>query len=505
MRSIRSLVATALLIVGTYFPCLAETNADKTVEIHLSLSSGVCDHALTGRVYVLFDKNIYGHPFDGPDGSEKKPFFAQDVQGWKAGQKLVLTTDALGFPCALNQIPPGAYAVQALLDTNTVERDFEDAPGNIPGRIYSEIAVVRIHDAGTSVINLSLDQKAGGREFAETRYIREIKVPSALLTAFYGRPTMLRAAVLLPPSYYEDTTRRYATVYCFPGFGNRYSGIASGEFQLKRFGMNMIGLEKVFVYPDQMTSGGCHVFANSENNGPWASAFMEELVPYLEKHYRIFPDPQSRFLTGHSSGAWAALWLQVNYPEQFGGVWAASPDPVDFRAFLGVNIYETGANLFVDTTGDTLDMNKMLSDFDRVVGLGWQMSSFEAVFSPRGSDGQPRRLYDRNTGRVDTDVAQTWKKYDLRRILEANWEALAPILGGKVHIYVAENDRFGLAAPVRSLQQALTAINATMDINIFPKGGHDLWSDELRHTIYTQIDALIVAKHPEAGQMTISE
>jgi S-formylglutathione hydrolase FrmB len=504
MLNKRSLVVTTLLIACSYICSLAGTSADKTIEIHLSLSSRVCDRAMTGRVYVLFDRNIYGHPLDGPDGSEKKPFFAVDVTNWTTDRKLVLKNEVLGFPCALNQIPGGMYAVQALLDTNTVERNFEEAPGTIPGRIYSEIAAVAIHDSGTSVVNLNLDQIGGGHEFGETRYIREIKVASTLLTAFGGRLTTMRAAVILPPSYFEDTTGIYATVYCFPGFGTRYYSVASGDFQLNRFGMNMVGLEKVFVFLDQTTPWGCHVFANSDNNGPWASAFIEELVPYIERHFRVFPDPQSRFLTGHSSGAWAGLWLQINYPEQFGGAWAASPDPVDFSSFLGVNIYEAGANLFVTKNGDTLAMNKLLSDFDRVVGPGWQMGSIEAVFSGRADDGQPYRLWDRSTGSIDHDVAQTWKKFDIRLILEANWEVLAPSLAGKLHIYVAEDDRFGLAGPVRSLQQAMTQLNAGIDINILQKGGHDLWNDGLRRTIHQQMDELVVANHPEAAHMTVS-
>ena len=157
--------------------------------------------------------------------------------------------------------------------------------------------------------------------------------------------------------------------------------------------------------------------------------------------------------------------------------------------------------MFVSSNGDTLAMNRMLSDYDRAVGPGWQMGSFEAAFSPRGTDMQPRRLWDRNTGKIDHDVAQTWKKYDLRLILETNWQTLASTLAGKLHIFVADNDRFGLAAPVRSLQQAMTPMNAGIQFNIFPKGGHDLWNDDLRRTIHNQVDEIVVANHPEAAQM----
>ncbi len=505
MSSTKSLTAIILIVMGICVSGPAGSTADKTVEIHLSLAQGVSNIALSGRVYVFFDRNIYGHPLDGPDASAKKPFFAMDAENWKTGKELLMTNEALGFPCALDQLPAGSYAVQALLDTNTVERDFADAPGNISGRIFSGVVVTSIRDGKKNVIDLCLENKAGKREFEGTAYIKEIKLESRLLSAFWRRPTTIRAAVILPPSYYEDTTRKYGTVYVFPAFGRRYYSAVSDDYQIARVGMNMLGLEKVFVFLDQTSPFGCHVFANSENNGFWATAFIEELLPYVERNYRVYPEPKARFLTGQSSGAWAGLWLQINYPEQFAGVWAASPDPVDFSSFLGVNIYEPGTNLLFTKNGDTLAMNKLLADFDRVAGTGWQMGSFDAAFSPRGTDGQPRRMWDRATGAIDSDIAQTWKKYDIRLILENNWAALAPGLEGKIHIYVADNDRFGLAGPVKSLQEAMTRINANVDINIYPKGGHDLWSNELRKIIHQQVDAIVLAGHPEAEQAAVSK
>ena len=298
MFNSRLLVTTTIWTFGLCLSGLAGTNADRSVEVHLSLSKQVCDRAVSGRVYVLFDKNIYGHPLDGPDGSERKPFFAMDARNWKAGQSFILSNDASGFPCSLHQIPRGMYAVQAVLDTSVAGRDFADAPGNIAGRIFSDVVVVPVLDSGPSTITLVLDRKAGSREFAETRYIKEIKVESELLMAFANRHSTINAAVILPPSYYSDTTRSYPTVYCFPAFGKRHYCAVSDNFYLMRFGMNMVGLEKVFVLLDQATPLGCHVFANSENNGPWASAFVDELVPYVEKHFRVYADPQSGFSDG---------------------------------------------------------------------------------------------------------------------------------------------------------------------------------------------------------------
>ena len=91
----------------------------------------------------------------------------------------------------------------------------------------------------------------------------------------------------------------------------------------------------IYVLLDESCPGGTHEFADSANNGPWGRALTTELIPYLEKKYRMQDQASGRLLTGHSSGGWAALWLQVTYPKLFGGTWPTSPDPSDFRSFTG--------------------------------------------------------------------------------------------------------------------------------------------------------------------------
>jgi hypothetical protein len=76
------------------------------------------------------------------------------------------------------------------------------------------------------------------------------------------------------------------------------------------------------------------------------------LIPEFDKQFRSVAAPTARFLTGHSSGGWSSLWLQVAYPEQFDGVWSTSPDPVDFRDFQRIDLTKPGENMFVDAKGE---------------------------------------------------------------------------------------------------------------------------------------------------------
>jgi len=486
----------AAILVGCCHLCSAQSTPTRSTEIHLNLSSEISDTALSGRVYVMFDRNVYAQPLRSEMPGESSYWFAADVDNWMPGTDFIMAGNVLSYPFGLSDIPEGDYAAQAVFDINTTDRDFSQAPGNI----YSDAAAAMISSTGRSVIKLSLEHRVEQPKVHQTGFIKELKLESRLLTDYLGRPTSVKAMVILPPSYYHTPEQKYATVFVLPGFGSPYTAILDGDFQSRRYGMNSVGREKIFVFLDQECPLGYHVFANSENNGPWATAVMEELIPLLEKTFRVYRDPSTRFLTGHSSGAWAGLWLQINYPEQFGGVWACSPDPVDFEAFLGVNIYEPKANLLFDDAGAAIELNKLFSDVNRVIGDGWAMSTFEAVFSPRGQDGRPLQLWDRETGEIDGEVAAAWKNYDLRLILQKEWSTLAPSLKGKIHIYVAEDDSYGLDDPAKSLRDAMSGVDHDIEIVIFEEGGHNVWTDELRRQIHQGMDERIAIGHPMPKQ-----
>jgi hypothetical protein len=188
------------------------------------------------------------------------------------------------------------------------------------------------------------------------------------------------------------------------------------------------------------------------------------------------------------------LWLQITYPDFFGGVWSTAPDPVDFRDFQMVDIYEPNTNIFTDAKGEKRPLArnkdkvtlyyKPFSDMETVMGRGGQLQSFEAVFSPRGADGQPRPLWDRGTGRIDPAVAEAWQKYDIRMIMEKNWPTLGPKLAGKVHVYMGDEDTFYLDGATKLLQTSLKKLGSDAMVEIFPGRDHNsLMTAELRKRI----------------------
>ena len=87
---------------------------------------------------------------------------------------------------------------------------------------------------------------------------------------------------------------------------------------------------------------------------------------------------------------------------------------------------------------------------------GDQMDVFQAVYGPVGEDGYPRLLYDKKTGVIDKVVSAYWKEnYDLRHILERDWETLGPRLEGKIRIYMGDTDTFYLEEATRLMEEFL--------------------------------------------------
>jgi S-formylglutathione hydrolase FrmB len=461
-----------LLVAG---PAAAQ---DRPLEFHLTFDPSASAQPFTGRVYVMLSKGQMQQLSSGFNWMSPEPVFARDVKDWRPGQDLVVGADALGYPYRLDKLPRGEWSVQAVMDFNRGSRQFSTAPGNV----YSKTVRRAVDPAASGPVALHLDQVYQPRAFVETDRLKLFEIESKLLSSFHGRPIRMRAGVVLPESWSAHPERRYPVVYEIPGFGGNHF-----MAYMRRGYSKLPGREVLWVVLDPDCSTGHHVFADSENNGPCGRALIEELIPALEKKFRGPGSGRGRLVTGHSSGGWSSLWLQVTYPEQFAGVWSTAPDPVDFRDFVKVDLTQPGVNLFIDDKGNkrvlartgsvALLYYKPFCDMEEVMGHGGQLGSFEAVFSPRGADGKPRRLFDRATGAIDPAVARAWERYDIRLVLERNWKALAPRLAGKLHVYVGGADTFFLEGAVGLLKESLRRLGSDAVIEIVPGRNHGTLMD----------------------------
>jgi hypothetical protein len=285
----------------------------------------------------------------------------------------------------------------------------------------------------------------------------------------------MKGWVLTPPGYAADATAHYPTVFFTHGFGGDTAGLTGVLVDVDRAMANGEMPAMIWVFLDESGPTGTQEFADSVNNGPWGQALVAELIPDLERRYRMDARPSGRLLNGHSSGGWATLWLQTRYPEIFGGSWSTAPDPSDFHDFSGVDLYAPGANVYVKADGSPFplvrDHGKVLATLEDYARLeaalgdyGGQMSSFDWVFSPRGEDGRPLPMFDRKTGAVDPSVVAYWRDhYDIAWRIAHDWPALKPNLDGKIHLIVGTADTFYLDGAAHKLQGVLDSLGARSD------------------------------------------
>lgn len=424
---------------------------------------------ISGRLLVFMTNQTQPFEMIEPDFLNPRAVWiaGMEVHNLTPGQTVDFDPDMLSFPAPFSTAPSGDYQLMALLDTN----HSYTYNGSGPGDLYSAVVSERkLNPSSSGAIKLTLTRQVPERKIVDTDSIKLVSFESPSLTAFWGRPINMRAGVVLPPSYAKSKTQRYATVYLVHGYGgNHETAWRRGPDQIKNMSEGKTP-EMIYVYLDASFSLGHHVFADSANNGPWGRALTAELIPYIEKQFRMDAIPRGRLLSGHSSGGWSTLWLQVNYPGVFGGTWSTAPDPVDFHNFTGPDLTRNPPqNFFHNDEGAPYNLMRFhgreiitmgdYAPFERAQGYyGGQMASFEAVFSPRGSDGQPMPLFDRDTGRIDPFVQKAWERYDITRLLRTNWPRLGPKLQGKLHIIVGTQDTFHLEAGVYLLRDMLRGL-----------------------------------------------
>jgi Putative esterase len=446
----------------------------------------------TGRVYLFFTKRG-GEPRHGPNWFRPEQFVAKDVTNWKPGETLGISggdKDVISYPKPLRAKDVAGRRVQAVIRFNPIEREVGDGPGNG----YSEVVELAELGLEKQRPELVVDKLVPPHKFNQTPARKEFTVRSQLLSNFFNRDVSISAAVLLPASYDTEKSRHYPTLFTIPGFGGTHFQGRGGR--PPQGGPKDVEFLRVLLDPSCPL--GHDVFADSANNGPVGEALVTEFLPAFDRAFRSVADPRARFLTGHSSGGWSSLWLQVAYPETFGGTWSTSPDPVDFRDFQGIDIYRPGENMFVDRAGKERPLARMagtvlvrygnFSRMEDVLGPGGQLQSFEAVFSPRGSDGKPERLWDRKTGAIHSDVAHAWEKYDIRLVLERNWPTLGPKLVGKLHVFMGDEDTFYLEGATKLLKKSLAQLGSDAVVEIHPGRDHmTLLDGELRKRILAEM------------------
>jgi hypothetical protein len=364
---------------------------------------------------------------------------------------------------------------------------------------------VRIDPRSDGRIDIVLDKVIPPfPEEKDTKYIKHLKIQSDILTKFWGRPIYLGAIILLPEGFEEHPEARYPLMVYQGHFERKFDTLVGfreeppdpnsksdqggssdvwdeyyrlyDEYSYKFFkdwtGPNFPRMILVTIqHPNPYFDDSYAV--NSANVGPYGDAITYELIPAIEKSFRGIGEGWARTLYGGSTGGWESLGVQIFYPDEYNGTWTFCPDPIDFRAYTSVNIYEDKNAYYMDSRwkrtprpgfrneiGELLSTNEEMNHLELVLGensrSGYQFDIWQAVFGPVGSDGYPKPIWDKRTGAIDRTVAEHWREhYDLRYLLERNWTTIGPKLRGKIHIYTGDMDNWYLNNAVYLMEDFL--------------------------------------------------
>ncbi len=509
MRLLR-ILAVALILFSS---CKKEESG---LQINVSFSDAISKDSKDGRLLLMLSTNDEKEPrFQISTGLKTQLIYGKNVEDWEPNEISSFNEDDFGFPVeSFKDIKPGEYYVQALLNTyetfnlstgHTVKLPMDNGEGQqwnrSPGNIYSKPIKINIDPKSSQPIKIVMDQMIPEIEEPEdTEWIKHIKVKSERLSKFWGRDIFLGAHVLLPKGYDEHPEAKYPLMVFHGHFPSNFDGFRTtppdpklkSEYsdRFKLDGYNITQQQEAYDFYKRWNEPDFPRFliieiqhptpyyddsyaVNSASQGPYGDAITYELIPEIEKQFRGIGEGWSRFLYGGSTGGWEALAVQVKYPDEYNGCFAACPDPIDFRAYCLANIYEDENAYYYksehkkvevpmhrDYLGQIDATVREANHLELVLGdesrSGQQWDIWEATYSPQDTDGYPKRIWDKYTGDIDHEVAEFWKEnYDLRYIMERDWDNLGNKLKGKIHIYCGDMDNYYLNNAVYLMEDFL--------------------------------------------------
>ena len=546
------LLALVLALLGLSLPAATALAANA---FEVQLPAGLRDGPQDGRLLLIFapaDQAPTQEPrflvnWDG----DAIPFFGLDVEGWRPGSSRKVDAAAFGFPVrSLADLPPGDYRVQAFLnryetfrlgDGRVLKLPPDKGEGQQwrekPGNLYSRPVLLRWRGGldASPLPKLVLSEVIPPLpQFQDTPWVKYVRIRSERLSKFWGRDTYLGAFVTLPQGFDDHPGARYPLVINHGHFPSAPSSWRetppdpdlkpdySKRFKLA--GYNRIQQQLEWEFFQAWTGKGFprvllveiqhptpfyddSYGVNSANNGPYGDAIQYELIPEIEKRFRGIGQGWARFVFGGSTGGWIAMAVQMFYPDDYNGAWIACPDPIDFRHYMTVNIYEDKnayymPNRFkrtprpahrnwlghVDTTIEENNLWEYALGTQGRSGDQWDV--WESVYSPVGADGYPRRIWDRLTGEIDPVTAAYWRdNYDLGHILRRDWATLGPKLRGKLRLYVGDMDNYYLNNAVYAVEEFLRSAEPAADavIDYGDRDEHCWNGDHTRANAYSRL------------------
>jgi hypothetical protein len=283
-----------------------------------------------------------------------------------------------------------------------------------------------------------------------------------------GDPAERPVWVYLPPGYDDEPTRRYPAIYQIQGM--------TGQIDMWRnrapFRKNFPELvDEVFaagdappcivVFVDCWTSLGGSQFLDSPGTGRYHSYLCEEVVPWVDAHYRTLPEAAHRGICGKSSGGYGAMVTPMLRPDLWGGLATHAGDALfetcylpDFRASARAlrDHYEGSLERFwsefrAQPAFSRPGQDTLLNDY-----------CMAACYSA-DPDGTVRLPYDTATGELIPEIWDRWLAWDPVRMAPKHTDALRGLRA--IYIDAGTRDQFFLDLGAEAFRRSLEAVGVT--------------------------------------------
>ncbi len=465
-----------LLILGASLPA---QGPKEPLRFSISFDPHFSRQAQTGTVYLLISPNLGGEPRRAlNEGSFEGFLLSRKVTDWKAGEPLVFTVDDAAYPAPLLELPPGRYAIQALLDTNPTRCQ----PGASHGNGHSFSRRLDLDPATSGKVELVIKKEILRRRREDQLRVHHEYIESRLVGRQIGHRFFVHAAVIMPINATPGSNRTWPVQYWFADLGEDTRSAIKyfqrrGLYTPRAAADEQFGKEFIFVLLDSQCREGYHFWADSPRNGSFRRALFDEILPHLESSYPMDTRPAARFLVGKGAGGLTALNLLSERPNFYAGAWTFAPDPVDYHDFFGLDLYANPLpNAFRDTRGRErilarregapLVSIKQQVAYEQVLPTGSLFHSYDAAFSPLGDNLRSIPLIDPTNGNLNSRAVRRFRGQDFLARLQQHWDQLGPALEGKIHIQVGAEDEFFLNRGAASLASFLQQKKARHSIEI---------------------------------------
>lgn len=270
-----------------------------------------------------------------------------------------------------------------------------------------------VHPAAeTTPVIATFTQIPPTEEFHAYNLVR-LKAPS-LEQNMIGESSDRALWVYLPPSY-SISEKRYPVVYYLPGFGD--SEMIGFHLPDDMNALLQDGTldEMILVVVSGTNQLGGSFFVNSPVTGNWEDFIVQDVVGYIDSHYRTIPETASRGLAGHSMGGFGALNLAMRHPDVFAAVYSMSPGLFDPNGLAESQMFARQATItsFVDYNRNVMEMPP--DEAARMIFRSPQQFTLAYGYAFAPNPGGHPPYYEYPYTEVNDELVkdeELWKKWD---------------------------------------------------------------------------------------------